>query len=127
MCGVSADAQLLERALDVVAKRRAGQRLEQRAAEIERAQLRDRQAGGQPLERLAVDPPARPAIVVRLVVEEREAGFLERLQIAADRARRDVAQRRELVDRDARAARALDLAQDRPLTDDFGVAGHASL
>ena len=36
--------ELLERALDFVAKRRPRQRLEQRAAEVERAQLRDRQA-----------------------------------------------------------------------------------
>ena len=116
--------QLLERALDIVAKRRAGQRLEQRAAEVQRAQLRHRQAGRQPLERLTVDPPPRLAVVVRLVVEEREARLLERLQIAPDRPGGDDAERRQIVDGDARAARALDLAQNRPLPDDLGVAGH---
>ena len=35
-----------------------------------------------------------------------------------------VAERRELVDRDAAAARALDLAQDRPLPDHFRIARH---
>ena len=81
--------QLLERALDVVAKRRAGERFEQRAAEVERAQLRHGQAGRQALERLAVHAPPRLAIVVALVVVEREARLFERLQVAADRARRD--------------------------------------
>ena len=59
-----------------------------------------------------------------LVVEQREAGLFQRLQIAPDGPRRDVAERRQFVDRHAGAARPLDLAQDRPLADDFGVAGH---
>ena len=88
MCGVSADDELLERALDVVAKRRARQRFEQRPAEVQRAQLGHRQPGRQALERLAVDAPARLAVVVRLVVEQRKARFLERLQVAADGPRR---------------------------------------
>ena len=58
------------------------------------------------------------------IVEERKAGLLERLQITPDRARRHGAQRRELVNGDAAGARVLDLAQDRPLPDDFRVPGH---
>ncbi len=49
MCGVSAGAELLEGAPHVVAERRAGERLDQRAAEVQRAQLRHRQAGGEAL------------------------------------------------------------------------------
>ena len=105
--------QLLERALDIVAERRARERLEERAAEIERAQLGQREPGREPLERLAVDAPPRPPIVARSIVVEREARFLERLQVAADRARRDAAERREIVDGDARhCARTLDRAED---------------
>src|SRR5207253_9980280 len=87
----------------------------------------ERQPGGEPLERLAIDLPPRPPIVCRPIVEEGKARFLERLQIAADRACRDAAQRGEIVNRDARAPRPLDFAQDRPLADDFGIARHVSI
>jgi hypothetical protein len=117
-------AQLLERALEVVSKRRAGERLEQRPAEIQGAQLGDREAGTQTLERVAIHLPARAAVVARTIVEEREARFLERLEIAADRAGRHVAERRQLVDRDPGATGALDLAEDRPLANHFRVSRH---
>ena len=124
MCGVSADASF-SNALSTSSRNgvpdsdSSSVRLKYSAHSSD-----TRQAGRQPLERLAVDAPARPAVVVRSVVEEREARLLERLQIAPDRAGRDVAERRELVDGDAGAARAFDLAQDRPLPDDFRVARH---
>ena len=119
--------QLLERALDVVSEGRAGQRFEERAAEIERAQLRQRQSCRQPFERLAVDAPARPPIVVRSIVVDGEARFLEGLEVAADGAGGDATERGEIVDCDAGRARPLDLAQDGPLADDLGVAGHGEI
>ena len=64
-------AELFERALELVAERRAGERLEQRAAEVERAQLRQRQPGGEPLERLAVD--ASTASAHRRAIDRRRA------------------------------------------------------
>ena len=69
-----------------------------------------------------VRPSSRDAVVV-----DGKAGFLERLQIAPDRARRDAALRGEVVDRDACAARAFDLAKDRPLPDDFRVSRHTQI
>jgi hypothetical protein len=71
--------ELLEGALDLVAKRRARQRLEERPAEVECAELRQREACSQPFECLAVDPPPRAAIFLRLVVVERESRGFERL------------------------------------------------
>ena len=111
MCGVSAEAELLERALHFVAERRARQRLEQRAAEIERAQLGERQPGGEALERLAVDLPPRAPIVSGPIVEERKPRFFERLQIAADRAGRHAAERGEIVDGDAGRPRARSISR----------------
>ena len=119
--------ELLEGAFDVVSERRPRQRFEERAAEMERAQLRQRQAGGEALERLAVHVPPRPPVVVRSIVVEREAGFLERLQVAADGARGDAAERREIVDGHPGAARAFNLAQDGPLADDLRVPGHGMI
>src|SRR5207248_11486623 len=87
----------------------------------------DGEPGGEALERLAVHAPARLAVVARTVVVERETRLLERLEVAADRARRDSAQRRQLIDRHAAAARVLDLAEDRPLPDDFRVPRHARI
>ena len=120
-------SQLFERALDIVTERRAGQRFEQRAAEIQRAQLGDGQAGGEALEGLAAHLPPRAAVVMRSIVVERKSRFFERLEVAPNRAGRDIAERRQVVDGDARAARPLDLAQDRPLADDFGVPGHRAI
>ena len=65
--------ELFERALDLVAERRARQRFEQRAAEIQRAQLGQRQPGREPLERLAVDLPPRPPVVSRSIVVRAES------------------------------------------------------
>src|SRR5207244_3215656 len=96
------------------------ERFEESAAEIQRAQLRERQPRRHRPKRLAVDRPARAPIVLRSIVEERKAGFLERLQIASNGAGRHAAQRRQFVNRHA-DARALDLAQDRPLADDFRI------
>src|SRR5206468_2024056 len=117
-------AELLEGALEVVAKGRTRKRLEERAAEIKRAQFRQGQACGDRTKGLSVDDPARPPVVVRPIVEQRKPRFLERLQIAADGPRRHAALRGKLVDRDPAAARTLDLAEDRPLTDHLGISRH---
>ena len=124
MCGVKVALNLSNAVSSSSRNGVPGERFEQRAAEIQRAQLGQRQARGQSLECLAVDHPARPAIVVRTIVVERKAGFFERLKIAADRPRRDVALRGQFVDRHAAVARAFDLAKDRPLADHFSISRH---
>ncbi len=63
-------------------------------------------------------------VVVALVVE-REAGFLQRREIAADRARGDVEIAGQRVDCGP-VPRRLERVQHLPLTDDFLVAGHSS-
>ena len=120
-------AQLVERALELITKGRAGERFEQRPAEIQRAQFRQRQPRGEALERLPVDRPPRPSIVARSDRRRGETRLLRAPEVASDGARRDVAQRREIVDCDAGVTRALDLAQDRPLSNDFRIAWHTRL
>ena len=90
-----------------------------RAAEIERGDVGDRQPVLHGAKRLRVEPPPLGLVFLAFVVD-REAGFLQRLQIAADGARRDLDLFGELVNRDAGAPR-LDFAQDLPLPDDFRV------
>src|SRR5262249_49384127 len=51
----------------------------------------------------------------------------ERLEIPANRASRDAADRRQFVDRDPRRPRPLDFAEHRPLADDFGVSRHTRI
>ena len=113
--------QLVERRRHVLLERRRGEHFDQRPAEIERAQFREREPGVvQAPERLGLERPVALAVVD--LVEEREPGGLQRLEIAADRPRRDAGARREIVDR--QPARRFEVAQDRPLPDDFGVARH---
>src|SRR6185436_12228997 len=72
----------------------------------------------------AVQHPPRLPVVARLVVVDGEARLFERLQVAPDRPRGDAALVRKVVDGGAGGARLLDLAQDRPLADHFGVSRH---
>ena len=65
------------------------------------------------------------AVVVALVVE-REAGFLQRREIAADRARGDVELVGQRVDRGA-VPRRFERVQQLPLADDFLVARHGRI
>ena len=94
--------------------------VDDRSAEVQGGDVGHRQSFLHGAKRLRVEPPPLRLVFLAFVVD-REAGFLERLQVAADRARRDLDGRRELVDRHAHAAR-LDLTQDLPLSDDFSVA-----
>ena len=120
MPGVSAAASL-SNALGRPLKRRGRQALDQRAAEIERAQLREREAG-------VVEPPERPLLeqsssACRRAPRRRaETRRLQRLEIAADGARRDAGLSRP--GRRSSAGATIEIAQDRPLPDDFGVARH---
>ena len=97
-------------ALDVIAEQRACERFHERAAEVQRAHFRERQARSEALERLTVDAPPRAAVVVGLVVIQREARFLERLQVAADCPRGDAAETGEIVDGDADGTGPFDLS-----------------
>jgi hypothetical protein len=113
--------ELRERRFEIAPERRAGEHVHERAAEIQRAELGQREARvGQRLERPRVDPPV--PLPIHQFVEEREACSLQRLQIAANRARCDAFRLGQGVDR--RPPRGFDGAQDVPLSDDFGVAGH---
>jgi hypothetical protein len=116
--------QLLEGAADVGLERRRGETFDERAAEVQRAQLREREPGFiETAERAMLERPESFA-VVHLVIQ-REPGGLERFEIPANRPRTHPRPRRKLVDR--HPARCLEIAQDRPLANDFGVAGHRSV
>ena len=94
--------ELVERAPDVALERRGGEALDERAREIQRAQLREREAGVvEPPERLLLERPVLLAVVD--FVEQRKPGRLQRFEVAADRARRDAGALGEVVDRDAGA------------------------
>ena len=54
-------------------------------------------------------------------------GCLAGLPCPADGAGGDAAEGGEVVDCDAGATRAFDLAEDRPLPDDFGVSRHVEI
>ena len=99
-------------------------RLEQVAAQVERAQLGEREPGLEALQDLTVEPPPHAAVVVALV-EQRKAGLLQRGEIAPDRARGDVELVGQRVDRRA-VPRRLERMQHLPLADDFLVARHGS-
>ena len=80
--------QLVERVAHVLLERRRRETLDQRAAEIERAQLGEVEAGlVEAPERALLERPVALAVVD--LVEERKSGFLERFEVAADRPRRD--------------------------------------
>jgi hypothetical protein len=87
----------------------AGNRLQQMTAQIERAQLGERKASLKALEDMPVDSPAGTAVFVALVVQ-REACFLERRKVAANRACGDLELTGQRVNRRAvtrwRAGRA---------------------
>ena len=111
--------QLGEGVPQVLAERREREALHERAAEVERRQLRQRERRVvEPLERAGVEPPAFRHLVRHVV--DRETGFLEGVEVAANGPRRHPGRLGEPADGDA--ARGLELTQDGPLADDFGVA-----
>ena len=113
--------QLVERRRDVLLEGRGGEAFDQRAAEIQRAQLREREAG-------VVEPPERPARASSSVCRRSTSSNSGKPAVcSASRSRRMV--RVVTPVRDARssmvsAARRFEVAQDGPLTNDFGVARH---
>src|SRR5262249_9142678 len=107
--------ELVERRRDVALEGRGREAFDERPAEVQSAQLCEREAGVvEMLERPGLELPVLLAVMD--FVEEREAHRLQRLEIAPDRAGRDLRPLREVVDR--QAPRGLELAQDRPLPDD---------
>ena len=82
---------------EIALKGAARDRLQEISAEIERAQLGERETGLEPLEHLTVEPPSDVPLVIALIVK-REACLLKRGQVAADGARGDVELVRECVD-----------------------------
>ena len=111
--------QLVERAAHVALKRRRRQAFDERAREVDRGQLGERESRiVEPPERALLERPVTLAVVD--LVEQRKSCGLKRLEIPADRARRDAGTFGEIVDR--HPPRRFEIAQDRPLPDDFGVA-----
>ena len=113
--------ELVEGAPHVLLERRRREALDERAREVQRAQLGEREAGVvEPPERLLLERPV--ALVVVDLVEQREAGHLQRLEVAADvRVETPVRSASSSI---VSAPRRLEIAQDRPLADDFSVSGH---
>ena len=113
--------ELVERARDILLKRRRRQTLDERATEIQRAQFGEREAGVvEPLEGALLEHPV--ALAVDDLVVEWESCGLERFEIAPDGSSRDAGLLREIVD--VRATGGFQLAEDAPLADDFGVSWH---
>ena len=113
--------EFVECARDVVSQRRPREAFDQRAAEVQRGQLRQRQAGaGQHAHRPRIHSPELGA-VDDLVVHGKSR-HLKRLQIPTNRARADRQVTREL--RNRLASRRGDPLQDRPLSNQFAVASH---
>src|SRR5687767_8885935 len=89
-----------ERVSQVALKRGAGDRLEQIATEVKRAELGERKAGLEALEDVTVDPPVDATVFVALIVEG-EAGLLKCGKVAPDGACRDFELASETVNRRA--------------------------
>jgi hypothetical protein len=89
--------ELVERDADVALKGRRREALDERAAEVERAQFREGEPGVvEPLEGALLERPVLAAVMG--FIEQREASRLQRLEIAADRPRRHARAGREIVD-----------------------------
>ena len=115
--------ELVECARDVLSHRRPGEAFDQRAAEIQRGQFRQRQAGaGQRAHRPRIQSPELGS-VDDLVVHGKSR-HLKRLQIPSNRARADRQVSREL--RNRLASRRGNPLQNRPLSNQFAVASHMS-
>jgi len=100
----------------------AGQRLDQPPAQVERAQLRQREPQlREVFERMRVELPER--VVVARFVDEGEPGLLQGEQVPVNRPRMDPGRVGHVVDRQP-VVRGLDGPQDVPLADDFGVSRH---
>src|SRR6185503_1740584 len=109
--------EFLERTGQVLAERRAGQKLHQRPAEVQRAQLRQREARvHQALERLPIETPGAPG--VSLALFEGKAGLLQLGEVATNRSRSDAEPIGQLLDGQA-VSGGFRLLQQLPLADDF--------
>jgi hypothetical protein len=114
--------ELQQRPLAVVLEWRPSRGGQHRVSEVERRKFRQAQSGAlEAPERLPAEPPHRGA--VDLLVVERKPRAAERLDVAPDRARVDLALRGERADRNPHLRR-VDCAQDLPLPDDFRIARH---
>src|SRR6266404_1195659 len=103
-------------------KGRACDRFEKVPAQIERAQLGEREAGLEPLQHLTVEAPADAAVLVMRVVE-RETRLLQGGEIASNRPGGDLELLGERLEGDA-VPRRLERVQDPPLPDDFLISRH---
>ena len=92
--------ELLERAAHVAFEGRAREALDQRSREVERTQLRQREASVvQPAKGLLLERPV--LLAVMQLVEQRESRLLQRIEVAPDRPRGDTGLPGEVVDRGA--------------------------
>src|SRR5690348_13683996 len=92
--------------------------------QIEGAQLGERETAFQSAEYVPIDAPANATILIAFVVQ-RKTGFLQRRQIATNRACGDVELAGEPVNRGA-MTRRLERMQHAPLADDLLISRHDS-
>ncbi len=112
---------LVERALQIAEHVRSREALDQRATEIERAELGEREPiPGQRAHPSRIHPPELRA--VDDVVVDRKASGLERREVAPDRARGDMELFREFRNRVGPSGG--ELPEQRPLSYQFGVSTH---
>ena len=95
------------------------------ASVVEQGVALAREAGLDALEDVTIETPFDMTVFVALIVE-REAGFLECSEVAADGASGDLEFSRERVDRGA-MTRGLQRMKQLPLADHFLVAGHGRI
>ena len=108
---------LREGGVEVLGEGRAAQERHQVLAEVQRAELGQGEGLGQPLLVSLDQPPDLAA--VRALVEEREPGLLQGLDVAADGALGDAVLVGQVLR--GRVAPGLDPLEDPPLTNDLGV------
>ena len=113
--------ELVKRAPHILHKRSRRKTFDERAAEVQRGQLGQRERGlVQAPKRSRLELPDLRALA-RLVVE-REPRILQRVEVSPDRAGGHAGRRRQVPDRGATGG--LNLAQDAPLSDHLGVTRH---
>ena len=109
MPGCERGGQLVERAADVALKRCGCEAFDERAGEVDRRQLGERKSRVvEPAECALLERPVTLAVVD--LVEQRKSCGLKRLEVPADRTRRDAGAFGEIVDRDP--PRRFEIAQD---------------
>ena len=114
-----------ERQCQIALKGGAGNRLEHVPAQVERADLGEREARLEPLQCLPLETPVRAPVLVALVVQ-RKSRLLQRREVTADRAGGYLEIVGKGIDRGS-MTRRFERVEHLPLPDDFLIPRHRQL